>query len=90
MTINYGHLIMVTILCKDNYNIIIIFSLHHIFNLILTMESIVEHFLMPMVKRYNKGRALWNKARQRVIATILSARPKSVVRENRQREDGNI
>ena len=54
------------------------------------MESIVEHFLMPMVKRYNKGRALWNKARQRVNATILSVQPKSVVRENRQREDGNI
>ena len=54
------------------------------------MESIVEHFLMSMVKRYNKGRALWNKARQRVIATILSVQPKSVVRENRQREDGNI
>ena len=54
------------------------------------MESIVEHFLMPIVKRYNKGRVLWNKARQRVIATILSAQPKSAVRENQQREDGSI
>lgn len=83
-------MIMVTILCKDNYNIIIIFSLYHIFNLILTMESIVEHFLMPIVRRYYKGRAWGEKARQRVISTILSARPKSAVRENRQREDGNI
>lgn len=54
------------------------------------MESIVEHFLMPIVRRYYKGRAWGEKARQRVIATILSVQPKSVVRENRQREDGNI